>query len=133
MECCDQSWNFTNFAPELYRICIFFFTTKKLCSVLESLHFLTFSTKRHKSKVVHLNKGRKCFFIFFSKLLDDPFCRLHVVYFPFHFIRQLGRGRSQGLTLDLLPIQTKAWCDCPAPSTVTWLRARSPGTPISSY
>ena len=43
-----QSWNFTNFAPNLYIICIFFDITKKLGSDLESLHFLTFSAKRRK-------------------------------------------------------------------------------------
>ena len=45
MEFCDQSWNFTNFAPKLYQICSFFVTSKKLSSVLESAHFLTFSAK----------------------------------------------------------------------------------------
>ena len=45
MKCCDQSWNFTNFAPELYQICI---TTKKLSSHLESQHF---TAKRHKCKI----------------------------------------------------------------------------------
>ena len=45
MEFCDQSWNYTNFAPKLYQICIFLVTTKKLNSDLESLQFLTFSAK----------------------------------------------------------------------------------------
>ena len=45
MEFCDQSWNFTNFAPELYQICNSFVTTKKLSSDLESPHFPMFSRK----------------------------------------------------------------------------------------
>ena len=51
MECCDQSWNFTNFASELYQISIFLVTTKKLNSDLESLHFQTFSAKRRECKI----------------------------------------------------------------------------------
>ena len=62
MEFCDQLWNLTNFVPELYQrhtcigpslyqICIFFVTTKKLSSDLESLHFPTFSAKRPKCKI----------------------------------------------------------------------------------
>ena len=35
MEFCDQSWNFTNFAPKF----VFFVTIKKLSSNLESPHF----------------------------------------------------------------------------------------------
>ena len=50
MRFCDQSWNFTNFAPELYQICIFSVTNKNLSSNLESLHFLTFSAKRWECK-----------------------------------------------------------------------------------
>ena len=42
MEFCDQFWNFTNFAPGFYQICIFFVAIKKLCSNLESLHMLFF-------------------------------------------------------------------------------------------
>ena len=45
MEFCDQSWNFTNFAPELHHICIFLVTNKKLSSDLESPHFPMFSAK----------------------------------------------------------------------------------------
>ena len=37
-----KSWNLTNFASELYQICIVFITTKKLSTDLESPHFLTF-------------------------------------------------------------------------------------------
>ena len=43
MECCDQSWNFTNFAPNFYHF--FWVTAKKLSRNLESPHFLTCSTK----------------------------------------------------------------------------------------
>ena len=52
MEFCDQSWNFTNFAPKFYQICIFFVTAKKLSSNLESPHFQTFSAKYCKCKIV---------------------------------------------------------------------------------
>ena len=41
-EFCDQFWNFTNFAPGFYQICIFFVAIKKLSSNLESLHLLCF-------------------------------------------------------------------------------------------
>ena len=51
MEFCDQSWNFTNFAPEMYQICIILVTTKKLSSHLESLHFPKISAKRHNCKI----------------------------------------------------------------------------------
>ena len=53
-EFCDQSWNFINFALELYQICIFVVTTKKLSNDLES-HFLMFSTKSHKCKIMRRN------------------------------------------------------------------------------
>ena len=39
MEFCDQSWNFTNFNPELYQMCMSFATTKKLSIDVESLIF----------------------------------------------------------------------------------------------
>ena len=39
------SWDFTNFAPELYQNCIFFVTTKELSSDLEILHFPLLSAK----------------------------------------------------------------------------------------
>ena len=39
MEFYDQSWNFTNFNPELYQICMSFATTKKLSIDVESLIF----------------------------------------------------------------------------------------------
>ena len=42
---CDQSWNFTNFAPELHQICILLVTAKKLISNLGSPHFPTFLRK----------------------------------------------------------------------------------------
>ena len=43
MEFCHHSWNFTNFAPELYQICTFFFTiTKKLRIYVESAFSLCF-------------------------------------------------------------------------------------------
>ena len=51
MEFCSQSWNFTNFAPELDQICIFVATTKKLSIDVESPLFLTFSAKRRKCKI----------------------------------------------------------------------------------
>ena len=46
-EFCYQSWNFTNFIPELYQICIFFPPPKDV----ESLHFPTFSAKRCEHKI----------------------------------------------------------------------------------
>ena len=45
MEFCDHSWNFTNFGSRFYQICIFFVTTKKLSSDLESRYCPTFSAK----------------------------------------------------------------------------------------
>ena len=51
MAFCDQSWYFTNFAPKLYQIYIFFSYTKKLSSDLQSLQFLTFSTKCRTCKI----------------------------------------------------------------------------------
>ena len=51
MEFCYQSWNFTNFAPELYQICIFFATNKKLSMDVEST-FLTFSAKSIREMVM---------------------------------------------------------------------------------
>ena len=42
MEFCDQSWNFTNFAPKFVKN---FVAAKKLSSNLESPHFPTFSAK----------------------------------------------------------------------------------------
>ena len=51
MEFCDQSWNFTDFVPELYQICTFFATTKKLSIHVESPHFPMFSTKCCKYKI----------------------------------------------------------------------------------
>ena len=54
MEFCDQSWNFTNFAPELFQICIFFVTTigtKKSSSDQESPQFPRFFAKRRECKI----------------------------------------------------------------------------------
>ena len=51
MEFYYQLWNFTNFAPKMYQICIFCATTKKLSIDLESSHFLTFSAKRCECKI----------------------------------------------------------------------------------
>ena len=66
MEFYDQSWKFTNFAPELYQICMFFAITTKLSI---DLHFLTFSAKRHKCKI----EKRDCYFVMSvgSLLLED--------------------------------------------------------------
>ena len=41
VEFCYQSWNFTNFAPELYQIC----SIKKLGIDVERPHFPTFFVK----------------------------------------------------------------------------------------
>ena len=41
---------FYQFCPQIVPNLYFFVTTKKLSSDLESLHFLTFSAKRHKCK-----------------------------------------------------------------------------------
>ena len=51
MKCCDQSWIFTNFAPELYLNCTFFSTTKKLSIHVENPHFPTFPAKCRKYKI----------------------------------------------------------------------------------
>ena len=42
MEFCDHSWNYANFVPKFYQICV---TAKKLSRNLESPHFLTLSAK----------------------------------------------------------------------------------------
>ena len=75
MEFCDQSWNFTNFAPELYQICNFLVTTKKLSSDLESPHFLTFSVKRRECKIGKRNghgKSRNGY----GKVMEKIFCHV---------------------------------------------------------
>ena len=51
MEFCDQSWNFTNFAPKLCQFCMFLVTSKKLSSDLESPHFPLFSAKCRECKI----------------------------------------------------------------------------------
>ena len=51
MEFCYQSWNFTYFAPELYKICMLFATTEKLSIRVESPHFPMFSTKCRECKI----------------------------------------------------------------------------------
>ena len=48
MEFCDHSWNFTNFAPKMYQICI---RLKKLSIDVENLHFPMFSAKCRKCKI----------------------------------------------------------------------------------
>ena len=48
---CNQTWNFTNFAPEFDQICAFCANIKKFSIGLESLHFLTFFTKCRKCKI----------------------------------------------------------------------------------
>ena len=60
MEFYDQSWTFTNFPPELYQICIFFVTIKKLSRDLESLHFPRFSAKHRECKNGEERKSRNC-------------------------------------------------------------------------
>ena len=50
MVLCYQSWNFSNFAPKLYQIHMFFDTTEKLSNDVESPHFPTFSAKNTKFK-----------------------------------------------------------------------------------
>ena len=45
MEFCDQSWNFTNFAPKFDQCYMLFVIPKKLRGNLESLHFLMFPWK----------------------------------------------------------------------------------------
>ena len=51
MEFCDQSWNFTNFAPKFYQFCIFVVTAKQLSSNLKSQPFLMFSAKCRECKI----------------------------------------------------------------------------------
>ena len=48
MEFCYQSWNFTNFAPELCKICMFFLPPLRN---VESLHFPMFSAKCRECKI----------------------------------------------------------------------------------
>ena len=45
IEFCDQSWKFTNFAPEFDQMCASFAAIKKFCINLENLHFPTLSAK----------------------------------------------------------------------------------------
>ena len=51
MESCDRSGNFTNFAPELYQICMFLATTKKLSIDVEIRIFQCFSSERRECKI----------------------------------------------------------------------------------
>ena len=44
-EFCEQSWNFNNFVPELYRICALFTDVNKFSIDLGSPYFATFSAK----------------------------------------------------------------------------------------
>ena len=74
-ELCDPSWNFTNFAPELYQICIFFGTTRKLSNYPESPFFPTFSAKRRKCKTGKRNghgKSRKSHGKIFCRVCGNP-------------------------------------------------------------
>ena len=59
MEFCDQSWNFTNVAPESYQICTFFATTEKLSIDVGSLHFPMFSAKCHKYEMKMRDRHKK--------------------------------------------------------------------------
>ena len=73
VEFCDQSWNFTNFAPEFYQIC--FADNKKLSVCLESLHFLTFSAKCRKCGLLAEKRSWKSYGKFvekFCKICRDP-------------------------------------------------------------
>ena len=45
MEFCYQSWNYANFAPNLYVSCMLFATTEKLSLCVECPHFPMFSAK----------------------------------------------------------------------------------------
>ena len=59
MEFCFQSWNFTNYAPELYQIRMFFATTKKLNIALNVRLFRCFpmfTAKHSKCKIYKLIK-----------------------------------------------------------------------------
>ena len=61
MEFYDQSWNFTNFAAELYLISIFLVTTKKLSSDLESLRFpQTLRMQNREEKWSWKSYGKMC-------------------------------------------------------------------------
>ena len=51
VEFCYQSWNFTNFAPELYQICSFLPALGILSINVERPHFPTFFAKRPECKV----------------------------------------------------------------------------------
>ena len=59
MECCDQSWNFTNFDPKFYQICMFFVTANKLSSILESISnvFRKMSPESYKDKKEIYDRG----------------------------------------------------------------------------
>ena len=62
MEFCDQSWNFTNYAPKIYQFCMFFVTAKKLSSNLESPHFPMFSAKCCECKIGKRDGRGKIFY-----------------------------------------------------------------------
>ena len=51
MDFSDNSWNFNNFAPELYQTCAFFAGIKTFCISSETLDFPTFSAKCYKCKI----------------------------------------------------------------------------------
>ena len=52
MEFCYQSWNLSNFPPELYQICMLFATSKNLSISVESPHFPMFAAKRRDAKSI---------------------------------------------------------------------------------
>ena len=52
MELWDLLWNFTNFGPEFNKMCAFFADIKTFGISLESLTFLTFSTKMSLHRVM---------------------------------------------------------------------------------
>ena len=55
MEFCYQSWNFTNFAPKFYQICMLFATPKELSNDVENPHFLTFSAKHRRCIIAKID------------------------------------------------------------------------------
>ena len=58
MDFCDQSWNFINFGPEFYQICVLFANIKKIGFSLDSPHFSPISAKCNRCKNKNKNEQK---------------------------------------------------------------------------
>ena len=94
MEFCYQSWNLINFAPELYQICMFFATTKKLSNDIDSPHFLIFSTKHPKCKINKRDGHGKVMDKYFVKSVGRLKCHKNHALTPMIHHSQILLGPS---------------------------------------